>query len=226
MELGNSVWDREDSPNRGNLSQATYATAVSVFTTVGIITAAAIGYCTMNMIVNPIFLISAGLVAPIVGIIIALNSKNWLISFIGYLMVCVGLGAIVGPTVAIVESAVVVKALLATAGVTFVMSLAGAIYPKSLEHWSIYLFAGLLALIFVRLGQMLFIATGTAPALWYLPIIEYGAALLFSLYIMYDWNRAMRLPYTLDNAVDCAMAIFLDIINLFITLLRIFSHDK
>lgn len=223
MGLGNSVWEREGN-GYGDLTQSTYATAVCVFTSIGIITAAVVGYLTMNLHMGIFTVLMLGLAVPIVGIIIAVSSDNWQMSFIGYMMVCLGLGAITGPTVAMFESTIVVNALLSTAGVTVVMSIAGIVYPKSLEHWGSYLFAALLALVFVRLGQLILISTGTAPGLWYLPIIEYGAALLFSLYIMYDWNRAMRLPYTLDNAVDCALAIFLDIINLFITLLRIYAN--
>ena len=38
--------------------------------------------------------------------------------------------------------------------------------------------------------------------------------------------RASEIPATLDNAVDVAIALYLDIINLFITLARIYAESK
>jgi FtsH-binding integral membrane protein len=49
---------------------------------------------------------------------------------------------------------------------------------------------------------------------------------LFCAYIIYDWNRALRLPYTVDNAIDAAVALYLDIMNLFIHLLRILGKSQ
>lgn len=222
--IGDSVWERRD---RGNdtLSKRMYVAAVSGFTVYGLIITSIIAFFTLAWQPSIWAILGVGLVIPIIGIYIAIKSNEWPISLIGYTLLVLGLGAITGPSVAFYETGVVVTAVMATAGVTIVMSVAGIIYPKSLEGWSGYLFGGLLALIFVRLAQLMLMSLGIAESLWYIPLIEYGAAILFSLYIIYDWNRALRLSKTMDNAVDCAMAIYLDIINLFITLLRIFG-DK
>lgn len=163
---------------------------------------------------------------PIIGIIISVKSDNWFVSLIGYSMLVFGIGAISGPAVSMAETGALMLALISTAGVTIVMSLAGIIYPKSLEHWGGYLMGGLIALLFVRIGQTVMMSLGVFESLWYIPWIEYGAVVLFSLYIMYDWNRSLRLTRTLDNAIDSAVAIFLDIANLFFTLLRIFSNNN
>ena len=48
---------------------------------------------------------------------------------------------------------------------------------------------------------------------------------LFSLYIGYDWHRAQMYPKTIDNAIDSALDIYLDVINLFIRLLEIFGKS-
>ena len=50
--------------------------------------------------------------------------------------------------------------------------------------------------------------------------------LLFSLYTAYDWVKAQAYPKTFDNAVDSAIDIYLDIINLFLRLLSIISKKK
>lgn len=50
---------------------------------------------------------------------------------------------------------------------------------------------------------------------------DWVAAGIFSLYIGYDVYRSQQFERTLDNAVDCALDIYLDIANLFIRLLSI-----
>ncbi|HTW96926.1 MAG TPA: Bax inhibitor-1 family protein, partial [Candidatus Methylomirabilis sp.] len=220
MGLGDMVWDRENSRVADSMSDTAYIASVSGFTIYGLILSSVLAYFTMGWHPGWIAFIGIGLVMPLFGIFIAMKSDEFIISFLGHTMVCAGLGAVLGPTIAMFSTGVVVTAIWATAGVTIVTSIVGIVYPKSLEHWGIWLFGALTALLFVRIAQIFMISMGVSEKLWYMPWIEYGAAVLFSLYIIYDWNRAMRLPHTLDNAVDCAMAIYLDVVNLFVTLLR------
>jgi len=56
--------------------------------------------------------------------------------------------------------------------------------------------------------------------------IAYVSAAIFTLYIGYDWHKAQMYPKTLDNAVDCALDLYLDIINLLLDLLRIIAKVK
>ncbi len=104
----------------------------------------------------------------------------------------------------------------------------GIVYPGSLEHWSKYLIAGLLVLIAGRFVEIFVapVTEVTAPVPWWVNLLDYGGALLFTFYILFDWNRALRLRYTLDNAVDVSVAIYLDIVNLFLQLLRILGRSK
>ena len=57
-------------------------------------------------------------------------------------------------------------------------------------------------------------------------VTDWIAAGLFSLYIGFDLYRSQQFPKTLDNAVDCALDIYLDIANLFIRLLRVMSRRR
>ena len=57
-------------------------------------------------------------------------------------------------------------------------------------------------------------------------VTDWIAAGLFSLYIGYDLHRSQQFAKTLDNAVDCALDIYLDIANLFLRLLRLLSRKK
>ena len=45
----------------------------------------------------------------------------------------------------------------------------------------------------------------------------------FGAVVVYDMHRAMRVPRTLDKAIDCAGALFSDIVYIFIRLLSIFG---
>ena len=51
--------------------------------------------------------------------------------------------------------------------------------------------------------------------------IDWVVAALFTVYIGYDIYRSQQYPKTLDNAVDSALDIYMDIANLFIRILSI-----
>ena len=54
--------------------------------------------------------------------------------------------------------------------------------------------------------------------------MDWIVAAIFCGYIGVDWGRANRIERTLDNAVDSAASLYLDIINLFLRVLRILSR--
>ena len=45
--------------------------------------------------------------------------------------------------------------------------------------------------------------------------------MIFCGYIGLDWNRAQMYPKTVDNAIDSAADIYLDVVNLFVRILSI-----
>ena len=51
-------------------------------------------------------------------------------------------------------------------------------------------------------------------------------AVIFALYIGYDWVKAQQYVHTLDNAVDSALDIYMDIINLFLRVLMILGRNN
>ena len=56
--------------------------------------------------------------------------------------------------------------------------------------------------------------------------IDFIVVGIFTLYVGFDWSRAQAYPKTIDNAVDSAIDIYMDIINLFVRILSILSrHD-
>ena len=59
-----------------------------------------------------------------------------------------------------------------------------------------------------------------------LGVMDYIMVLIFSGYVGYDWSKAQIFPKTLDNAIDSAADIYVDIVNLFIRILRIMGKKN
>jgi FtsH-binding integral membrane protein len=165
-------------------------------------------------------IIIIGLVIPIIGIVIAIKSDNPFISFVGYNMVVVPFGVILAPVLNVYSPNVIRNAFGMTAVITCVMCCLSTIYPAWFSRLGGVLFSCLLGLVLVRVLQLIF------PALGQFTIVDWIGAGIFSLYIGYDWYRANNVPKTLDNAVDIALDLYLDIINLFLLILRIMGKNK
>ena len=108
----------------------------------------------------------------------------------------------------------VAYAFIATGLVTVMMIILSMLYPDFFKSLGRTLFISLIGCILVEfIGSLIF----------HLPltIIDYVVALIFCGYIGLDWSRAQQFPKTLDNAVDSAADIYLDVVNLFIRILSI-----
>jgi FtsH-binding integral membrane protein len=151
------------------------------------------------------------------GIYLFNNSENPVVSFIGYNFVVVPFGLIVNLAVSRYDSALVVEAVRITGMVTFVMMLLGTMYPVFFQRISGALTISLLIVIVVELVEILVFGIHHG-------IIDWVVVVIFCGYIGYDWGRANNIPKTLDNAVDSAAALYIDIINLFLRILRILSR--
>jgi len=156
-----------------------------------------------------------GLAIPIVGVIIAVKSKEPILSFIGYNMVLIPFGIILGPVLNHYSPNVIAKTFGLTCCITGIMTVLAVSHPTWFENLGTSLFFALTGLVIARVAQIFF------PILQHLTIIDWIAAGIFSLYIGYDMHRATRIPRTLDNAVDISLDLYLDILNLFLTLLRL-----
>ncbi len=162
-----------------------------------------------------------GLALPLVGIFMGLSNSAF-ISFIGFNLVVIPFGAILGPSLAHYELAqpgLVGQAAVLTAAVTGVMAVSGLLFPDFYRSIGGALFGALSALLIVMIISLF------VPALMGFTVIHYAAAGLFALYIGYDMHRASEIPATLDNAVDVCVSLYLDIINLFLWILRIMSNN-
>ena len=105
-------------------------------------------------------------------------------------------------------------AFIATGLVTVIMIILSMLYPAFFQNLGRTLIISLLGCILVEfVGSILF----RIP----LGFIDYIVALIFCGYIGLDWNRAQAYPKTLDNAIDSAADIYLDVVNLFVRILSI-----
>lgn len=169
------------------------------------------------MQINPIVLLIGYFVLAIVGSMITYSSHSPLVSFLGYNLVVLPVGAVLTVCVQGYSTNVVSQAFVLTGIITAVMLLLSTAFPG--------FFAGIGRMLFVALIGIVIAGFICALLGVYPVIIAWVAAVIFSLYIGYDWVRAQQYVHTMDNAVDSALDIYMDIINLFLQLLAIFGRS-
>lgn len=155
----------------------------------------------------------------LLGVYLFKNSPNPLVSFIGDNFVVVPFGLVINIVVSRYDSLVVLDAIRMTAIVTLIMMALGALFPGFFEKIVGALTIALLAVLVVELVEIFIFGI-------HHDIIDWIVTLVFCGYIGYDWGRANRIPKTLDNAVDSAAALYMDIINLFLRILRIMGRRR
>ena len=142
------------------------------------------------------------------------KSDSPAVSFAGFTGMAVSMGLLLTFYVTVFTAHSVSYAIIATALVTVIMVILSMLYPAFFQNLGRTLFISLLACIIIQVaGAFLF----RLP----MSIIDYAVALIFCGYIGLDWCRAQQYPKTLDNAIDCAADIYLDVVNLFIRILAI-----
>lgn len=169
-------------------------------------------FAKMNMIA---FLVGY-FVLCLLGVFIT-RSNNPITSFIGYNLVVVPIGAVISVCVPMYDTSDILSAIVVTGIVVAVMILVSASFPKLFAKMGVALFIALLVSFVAELVAMLLGYGGD--------IFNWLFVVLFSLYIGYDWHKAQIYPKTIDNAIDSALDIYLDIINLFLRLLELFSRS-
>jgi FtsH-binding integral membrane protein len=145
------------------------------------------------------------------------RSTNPVISFLGYHFVVVPTGVILGPLINSLSPQVLQNTLILTGGVTFGMMGCGTLFPQVFSRIGKALFISLILLVVMSLLEVFIFHRGFT-------IVDYIAAGIFSLYIAYDYARAQMIPKTFDNAIDVCIALYMDVINLFIRIASILSR--
>lgn len=169
--------------------------------------------------VSPLWIFIGYFVLAIAGIAISARSTNPWISFLGYNLLVLPIGVLLCLILPGIPVAIVTKALLLTGIVTATMTLLGLVAPNVFLGMGRTLFIALIVGILAELvATFLFHYSGTA--------FDWLFVVLFSGYIGYDVAKSQIYPKTVDNAVDCALDIYLDIINIFIRLLALLSRKE
>ncbi|MCU8013897.1 Bax inhibitor-1 family protein [Shewanella sp. SM72] len=151
------------------------------------------------------------------GIYLFQKSSNPVVSFIGYNFVVVPFGLIINMVVSQYDPELVTEAIRITGLVTIAMMCLGTLFPAFFQKISGALTIALILVIVVELIEVFIFNTHHG-------ILDWIVVLIFCGYIGYDWGRANQIPKTIDNAIDSAAALYMDIINLFLRILRILGR--
>ncbi len=153
------------------------------------------------------------------GVYLFNKSTDPAISFIGYNFVVIPFGLVVDLVIGAYAPGTVMQAIQTTAIVTFIMMALGSLIPQFFRGIYALISLSLLSVVIAELILMFFFGQQVG-------FIDWIVALIFCGYIGYDWGRALAIPRTVDNAIDSAAAIYMDIINLFLRILRILGSSK
>ena len=141
------------------------------------------------------------------------------ISLVGFTGLAVAMGLLLTYYVSAFDEGSIRNAFLVTGAVTACMMAVAGVHPEFFRGLGRTLGIALLGAIAADLICLFLLRVN-------LSLIDAGVAVIFAGYIGYDWSRAQAYPRTLDNAVDSAADIYVDIVNLFVRLLSIMGRSK
>ena len=229
MALGNTQAIIEKSrmsvPEESQISERAYNLIIGAMLLWGFflnyVTVAAFGRQVMAMVagMNPAVFLIGYFVLVIAGNVMVVKGGAAL-SFVGYTLIAAPIGIVVCMSVQGIPVDVVKSAVLITAIVTLSFMIAGTLFTGFFLKLGRVLFFSLLFTIVGGLVSML-LFRGRGYMLY-----EWLGAGIFSLYIGYDWARANTCARTVDNAIDLSASLYLDIINLFLRILRIMNKNR
>ena len=221
--IQNEVFTRDESNSEGQrISEGTYNLVIGLVLCWGFglnwVMVKTIPYESIVSI-HPLLFFAGYFVSCFLGITLYKTYDNPLISFIGYNFIVVPFGFIINLVVNQYDPGLVLDAIRVTGIVTFAMMVLGTLFPAFFRKIAGILTLTLLIVIAVELVEIFFLHTHHG-------IIDWIVVIIFCGYIGYDWGRANQIPKTMDNAVDSAAALYMDIINLFLRILRIMGRSR
>ena len=166
--------------------------------------------------IDPVVFLIGYLVSALVGALIANKSSNPAISFVGYNLIVVPVGLLLAIVLPGYDPRQIFLAALLTGVVTLVMMLLTVSFPNFFASLGSTLFWSLLICVVVEFIALLLGYGGD--------IFNWIFVAIFSLYIGYDWHKAQVYSKTVDNAIDSAVDLYLDIINVFLRILDLLDN--
>ena len=147
------------------------------------------------------------------------RSSSPALSFLGFTGLAIGMGLLLTSYLTLFSQATIYSAFLATGIIVVSMMLISLFFPAFFLSLGRVLIFALLGSIAVELiGGLLL----HYPMYW----MNYVIVVIFAGYVGYDWAKAQVYPKTMDNAIDSAADIYIDIVNIFIRLLSIMGRKK
>jgi FtsH-binding integral membrane protein len=213
------------------MSKQAFVGLITVFTLAGIIFAMLIGSLSYGWNLDGwnkwavIGFFIGVLLVTLGGTTLYITSDKPALSLLGYSLVAGPFGLMLGPIVALYTPGSVAKVAGITIALVVVLGLVGICIPESLEKFGAWL---LIALIVLILGYFIVPVLGLfgVDVESGMRALDWIGVALFGAIVVYDMNRAMRVPRTLDKAIDCAAGLFTDIVNIFIRLLSLLGQTK
>lgn len=153
------------------------------------------------------------------GNAICIKSKNPWISFLGYNMVVVPVGAVLSCCFSKTAPELIYQIFFLASAITIVMLVFATIFPKQFGDMRLgfVLFMALICLVLTELMSLIFFHEIPTIFAWI-------GAILYTLYIGYWWARSQSYVKTVDNAVDSALLIYLSISGLILKLRKILDE--
>lgn len=136
-------------------------------------------------------------------------------------------GVTLSPILALAPTQGVVMATVSSVVLFVVLSMIGLTTKRDLSGWGTMLMASLIAIIIVSLLSLFFIHVTIL-----MTIISIVSVILFAGFIVYDSQQIKARYLNGDNknddvtAIYGALSLYLDFVNLFINLLRLFSSSR
>ena len=206
------------------LSRRAYNAVIGAVLGVGLIINAAMAQflptSAFEIMVQYPWAVLIGFIAVSIGsFFIIYKSDNPAVSFLGFIVLSAAFGYLVAATVQSYTDTTVTRAFMLTAAISIAMVVAATLVPNIFAKMGTALLAALVITLIAEVATI-FITQSHPIAFDYIFVI------VFALYIGYDWQKAQAYPPTLDNAVDSAADIYVDIVNLFVRLLAILGRNK
>ena len=176
-------------------------------------------YPGSDLQLNLLQMLFLGLGAPILGIFLMMIDNHIIYPVIGQHLVAISLGVFIAPYLNRYAPGVVLQASSLTLIITLFMGVLGYIKPSWFEGLQGPLFVALITLITIRLVGLFF------PQLNVFHWVDYLTAFIFSLYIGLDVYLLSRVPRSYSEAIRRGCSLYLDILNLFLSILAITGDE-
>ena len=185
-----------------------------------------VGPAILNMIYTSPQSYSTFMIGFLIGYVVLVligssmvRSYNPVKCFIGYNLIAIPVGIVVAMATIGYDPALVTRAALVTAIVTLSMMIVSMILPDTFSRMGSGLGVSLLIVIIVESLSMLLFRSA-------ITLIDWIVVVIMAMYIGYDWVRANSVQRTTTNAIAAASALYLDIINIFLRVLRILARSR